>query len=80
MLLIRDVIVSAVGVLDTLNLNMDHKAKSFESPFLAGLFLLNNFQYILRSFTRSVSGSMPTVFLCVCTFLIMLCPPVMLCL
>lgn len=47
---------SVVRVLDALNLNMEHKARNFESICLAALFLLNNFQYVLKTFSQWVSG------------------------
>lgn len=43
-----------VKVVDALNLNMEHKARNFESPFLAALFLLNNFQFLLKSLKKWV--------------------------
>jgi len=41
-------------VVDALNLNMEHKSRNYESPSLAALFLFNNYQFILKSFTRLV--------------------------
>ena len=42
----------AVRALDALNLNMEHKARNFESPYLAALFLLNNFHFVHKSFSQ----------------------------
>ncbi len=44
--------VIAVRVLDALNLNLEHKARNFESPHLAALFLLNNFKFVHKTFTQ----------------------------
>ena len=41
-----------VRVLDALSLNMEHKARNFESTYLAALFLLNNYQFVLKTFTQ----------------------------
>lgn len=41
-----------VRVLDALNLNMENKARSYESPQLASLFLMNNYHFIHKTFTR----------------------------
>lgn len=42
-----------VDVLNALNLNMENKARSYESPFLAAIFLLNNFHFIHKTFTKN---------------------------
>ena len=39
-------------VVDALNLNMESKARSYEHPQLASLFLLNNYHFIHKTFTR----------------------------
>ena len=44
----------AVRVLDALNLNMEHKARNFESSFLAAIFLLNNFHFVHKTFSQYV--------------------------
>ncbi|CAI8016816.1 Exocyst complex component 7 [Geodia barretti] len=40
-------------VVDALNLNMESKARSYEHPQLASLFLLNNYHFIHKTFTRN---------------------------
>lgn len=42
-----------VDVLNVLNLNMENKARSYESPFLAAIFLINNFHFIHKTFTKN---------------------------
>lgn len=42
-----------VRVLDALNFNMEHKAKNFESPYLAAIFLLNNFHFVHKMFSQN---------------------------
>lgn len=42
-----------VRVLDALNLNMEHKARNFESSFLAAIFLLNNFHFVHKTFSQN---------------------------
>lgn len=39
-------------VIDALNLNMENKSRSYEHPPLASLFLLNNYHFIHKTFTR----------------------------
>ena len=34
---------------------MENKARSYESPFLAAIFLMNNYNFVHKTFTRSVS-------------------------
>ena len=43
----------AGGVLDVLNMNMEHKARNYESPSLAAIFLINNFHFILKTFVNN---------------------------
>ena len=43
-----------VRVVDALSLNLENKARSYETPNLAAVFLLNNFQFIHKTFTRYV--------------------------
>jgi len=38
-------------VLDALGLNLENKARSYESPFLAAIFLMNNYHFIHKAFT-----------------------------
>lgn len=47
-----DVVYVVVRALDALNLNMEHKARNFESPYLAALFLLNNFHFVHKTFSQ----------------------------
>ena len=42
----------SVRVLDALNLNMENKAKNYESPHLAAIFLLNNFHFVHKTFSQ----------------------------
>lgn len=42
-----------VRVVDALNFNMEHKAKNFESPYLAAIFLLNNFHFVHKTFSQN---------------------------
>ena len=44
--------IPTVRVLDALNINMENKARSYESPFLAAVFLMNNYHFIHKTFTR----------------------------
>ncbi len=44
--------MNAVRVVDALNFNMEHKAKNFESPYLAAIFLLNNFHFVHKTFSQ----------------------------
>ena len=39
-------------VFNALNLNMENKAHSYESPHLAAVFLLNNFHFMHKTFNR----------------------------
>lgn len=39
-------------VIDALNLNMENKSRSYEHSPLASLFLLNNYHFIHKTFTR----------------------------
>ena len=41
-----------VQVIDALSLNMEMKSRTYESPVLAALFLMNNFHFIKSSFMR----------------------------
>ena len=41
-----------VQVIDALSLNMEMKSRTYESPVLAALFLMNNFHFIKSSFVR----------------------------
>ena len=42
-----------VDVLNKLNLNMENKARSYESSHLAAVFLLNNFHFIHKTFMKN---------------------------
>ena len=41
-----------VRVLDALTLNLEQKSRTYESPVLASVFLLNNYFFIQATFTR----------------------------
>lgn len=43
----------AGGVLDVLNMNMEHKARNYESPSLSAIFLVNNFHFIHKTFMNN---------------------------
>ncbi len=43
-----------VQVFNALNLNMENKAHNYESPFLAAIFLLNNFHFMHKTFKRYI--------------------------
>lgn len=42
-------------VLDALNINLKNKADAYESPVLGALFLMNNYHFILKIFTRNTT-------------------------
>lgn len=42
-------------VLDGLNINLKNKADTYESPILGALFLMNNYHFIHKTFTRNAT-------------------------
>ena len=44
-----------VQVFNALNMNLENKAHSYESPFLAAIFLLNNFNFMQKTFNRQAT-------------------------
>lgn len=46
--------VHSAKVLSSLGLNLNNKAEAYNDPAIKSIFLLNNFNYILRSLRRSV--------------------------
>eukprot|EP00731_Ephydatia_muelleri_P028523 Em0020g167a len=42
-------------VLDALNINLKNKADTYESPVLGALFLMNNYHFIHKTFTRNTT-------------------------
>ena len=46
-----------VQVFNALNMNLENKAHNYESPFLAAIFLLNNFHFMQKTFNRQVTST-----------------------
>ena len=46
--------ILTVRVLDALTLNLEQKSRTYESPVLASVFLLNNYFFIQATFTRYI--------------------------
>ena len=43
----------AGSVVDVLSINMENKARNYESPSLAAIFLVNNFHFVHKTFTNN---------------------------